>query len=155
MGHQSKVLYLDWREASDATIRLGITSQNARREGIAISTMYKLRHGEDPRLPVVPAKFYTPELWKSINLWPGFTNEDKRPDVYQTIEEVETVVRKAGLLGQRDYEIFRRTKDPKLPEIIKSYYGRSEWWEKKYGGFRQLFFGHLIYPSVETQNHQA
>jgi hypothetical protein len=143
--HTTDDYYPHWQAAGDAAIRLGITASEARGRGMTIKQLYTEMRAEDLLLHPDPSRWYDNRLWKYIGGWEAFVSPAKRPDHYKTIEEVEAVVQAAGLVGMREYDLYRRQVDPRLPELVEHYYGRKDWWESR-GGFRRLFFGHLIPP---------
>lgn len=120
--------YATMTEASEAAVRLGITS----------SADYTERYREDPALPSTPHFYYSDE-WKQ---WSFFLKVDNSPRIgkgkYDTYEEFLVAVRKLNITNSGEYKE-RYKEDSKLPGRPKSIY-KKDWisWPEVFGGSPHL-----------------
>ena len=110
--------YLTFEEASAAVRVLGI-------EDI---TVYRVRRGEDPRLPKQPHNTYASRGWVS---WPHFFGRKarsvaKRGETYLTVEVASEAAQKLGIEAAHEY-VARYKEDPLLPSSPHVYYVDKGW----------------------------
>jgi len=106
LGRAKKEFYSTWQEASQASIRLGISS----------TTEYKKRCSEDPKLPTNPHLFYAD--------YPGslkFFSKKERTKPYKTCAAAAKAAQSLGIKGQNDYNK-RYKENLKLPSAPHQYY---------------------------------
>ncbi|MCX6756046.1 MAG: DEAD/DEAH box helicase family protein [Candidatus Nomurabacteria bacterium] len=105
LGGVSKDYYLTWQEASIASIKLGIKTQD----------QYHKDYMNDPRLPSQINTFY-PNFPGSKVFFGGVEK-----DYYLTLKEAQEAAKKLGIKTYKEYSK-RYKEDPKLPSVPGRFY---------------------------------
>ncbi|MCH4881045.1 integrase [Pseudomonas sp. TMW22090] len=112
LGKKKPDLYSTYVEAQTAVLALGIKD----------SPDYKIRHGEDPRLPAMPSTFYAGAGWTD---WFDFLGK-KKPDLYSTYVDARAAAQELGIKTQSEY-YSRYREDPRLPSAPLERYAEVGW----------------------------
>lgn len=99
LGKKKPDLYSTYVEAQTAVLALGIKD----------SPDYKIRHGEDPRLPAMPSTFYAGAGWTD---WFDFLGK-KKPDLYSAYVDARAAAQELGIKTQSEY-YSRYREDPSV-----------------------------------------
>lgn len=115
-GRTKKSPYKSWREASKASVGLGIASR----------TQYEKTYNADPRLPSHPQKYYAdfPDWWR-------FLDRDKKK-FYKSWQEGSKVTAALGITSSTKYEKEYKA-DPRLPAHPHKFYKDFPGWPKFLG----------------------
>ena len=125
LNRDIKSYYATWKEASNATIKLGISSAES----------YRSNYKQDKKLPSLPNETYERE-WKNNKRWIGFLGKSN-PNPYNSWKEASIASINLNLKSGNEYRRNYRN-DPHLPYFPERVYSKE--WESMGGweGFLEL-----------------